>query len=257
MPVGIGGEIGWWCPSLDSAGNGTTTLTDLVATTGNGTLTGMDAATDWVSDTGSGGVRALDFVAATQQYVQIAKPTMSGGKFSLALWGKATLDVASRVSAIWTDSFAGGTSGFSLFNAGSRIRGVKGSPVATVSDTSAVTLNVWYHWCYTFDGTMMRIYRNGSLTASTTSSGLTYPTSMGFSIGSAIPSTPLYINDAVYRWNGLLDDIRLFNTNIDAANTDSVAALASMRGYQPSTGKKRPRINGSLINSGLCRSNAS
>ena len=33
-----------WIPSLDTAGNGTTTLTDLVGSN-NGTLTNMDAAT--------------------------------------------------------------------------------------------------------------------------------------------------------------------------------------------------------------------
>jgi hypothetical protein len=52
--------IAAWVPSRDDAGNGTTTLTDLVGTN-NGTLTNMDPATDWLVDTGSGGVRALDF----------------------------------------------------------------------------------------------------------------------------------------------------------------------------------------------------
>ena len=187
-PVPIGTEIGWWCPSLDSDGNGTTTLTDLVATTGNGTLTGMDASTDWVADTGSGGVRALDFVAATQQYVHIAKPTMSGGKFSLSLWGKPTLDISARVSAIWTQDFSGATSGFSFFCSGSRMRGLKGSPVAAATDSAtAISLNTWYHWCLTFNGSTLRLYRNGTLAASTLSSGLTYPSSGGFAIGSAIP----------------------------------------------------------------------
>jgi hypothetical protein len=40
-----------WIPSLDTAGNGTTTLTDLVGTI-DGVLTDMDPATDWVADAG-------------------------------------------------------------------------------------------------------------------------------------------------------------------------------------------------------------
>ena len=45
------GLQGWWCPSLDDAGNGTTTLTDLSGNGNHGTLTNMDPATDWVADT--------------------------------------------------------------------------------------------------------------------------------------------------------------------------------------------------------------
>ena len=52
LPVGLGDEVGWWCPSLDDTGNGTVTLNDLSGSGDDGTLTNMDAATDWVSDTG-------------------------------------------------------------------------------------------------------------------------------------------------------------------------------------------------------------
>jgi len=50
-----------WIPSLDSAGNGTNTVTNLIGGGLDGTLVNMDAATDWVNDTGASGVRALDF----------------------------------------------------------------------------------------------------------------------------------------------------------------------------------------------------
>ncbi len=50
-----------WIPSLDTAGNGTTTLNDLIGSR-DGTLTNMATpASNWVADTGAGGVRRLDF----------------------------------------------------------------------------------------------------------------------------------------------------------------------------------------------------
>ena len=76
---------GWWCPSLDTAGNGTLTLTDLSGNGNHGTLTNMDAATDWVADTDSGGVRALDFNRALSQYVDCGQVIFSG-EFTLSAW---------------------------------------------------------------------------------------------------------------------------------------------------------------------------
>ena len=80
------GLQGWWCPSLDTSGNGTTTLTDLSGNGNNGTLTNMDAATDWVADTDSGGVRALDF-DGIDDYVAIPELS-SSGDFSISFWVK-------------------------------------------------------------------------------------------------------------------------------------------------------------------------
>jgi len=58
---GIGGESAWWCPSLDDAGNGTSTLNDISGNGFDATLTDMDPSTDWPLDTDFGGVRAIDF----------------------------------------------------------------------------------------------------------------------------------------------------------------------------------------------------
>ena len=77
---------GWWCPSLDTAGNGTTTLTDLSGNGNNGTLTNMDAATDWVADTDNGGVRALDF-DGVNDYVALPEQTFASD-FAISLWVK-------------------------------------------------------------------------------------------------------------------------------------------------------------------------
>ena len=74
-----------WCPSRDTLGNGTTTLTDLVGSS-NGTLTNMDPATDWVSDTDAGGIRALDF-DGSDDFVSLGNTTsLTSTAFSVSFW---------------------------------------------------------------------------------------------------------------------------------------------------------------------------
>jgi len=82
---------GWWCPSLDTSGNGTTTLTDLSGNGNNGTLTNMDAATDWVADTDNGGVRALA-LSGTSQYVDLGVTPGDFGTtdFAVMCWYKGS-----------------------------------------------------------------------------------------------------------------------------------------------------------------------
>ncbi len=56
MPIGIGGEQIWLCPSLDTVGQGTTTLTDL---SGNGRHTVMQnkSGSDWQVQNGKQSIR--------------------------------------------------------------------------------------------------------------------------------------------------------------------------------------------------------
>ncbi len=77
-----------WIPSLDDAGNETTTLNDLIGSR-DGTLTNMDEETDWVSDTGAGGVRALDF-DATNDFATLGSGVVlpSSGGLAISWWEK-------------------------------------------------------------------------------------------------------------------------------------------------------------------------
>jgi len=99
MPRGIGGELLWWCPSLDDSGNGTTTLNDLSASANNGTLTNMvtsGAGNDWVADTASGGVRALDFDGVNDVVIGASQSVGNFGTsdFTVALWARPTANSA-------------------------------------------------------------------------------------------------------------------------------------------------------------------
>ena len=72
------------CPSQDTTGDGTTTLTDF-ANVSNGTLTNMDAATDWVT---SDSKRALDFDGTNDHVINAYCPIAGATKLSLSCWLK-------------------------------------------------------------------------------------------------------------------------------------------------------------------------
>jgi hypothetical protein len=70
------GSIAALCPSKDTSGDGTTTLTDFTEVS-DGTLTNMDAASDWVTDDGK---RALDFDGSNDYVITGATP-VGGAKY--------------------------------------------------------------------------------------------------------------------------------------------------------------------------------
>ena len=114
-----------WIPSLDTAGNGTTTLTDLVGSN-NGTLTNMDAATDsltgaavaqatvYASDPANSPVMAADRSTYTPQHLITSTParvewvvnrsldfTASSGAAGMAIW------INGELLVFWVDCTSG------------------------------------------------------------------------------------------------------------------------------------------------------
>jgi len=216
MPTGIGGEVAWWCPSLDNSGNGTATLYDL-AGSNNGTLTNMDPATDWVADTDSGGVRRLDFdrsdrvvlgsVAASVWTFSVWTRVTSFGAAFRRIFGQTSFRIDIAISEFGLLSCYDGTS-WKTFG-------------------SAVTLNTWQHHIVTYDGTSLRAYRNGTQIGSTTTGGrsMTGVSRIGdYVSGAAAGDGNQFI--------GGLDDIRIFSRVV---SSDERTLLASQRGYQPAS----------------------
>ncbi len=86
---GIGDELAWWCPSLDSSGNGTGTVNDLAGNGNDATLLNMSPeASRWVADTTSGGVRAIDFDGGMQHASAEDSGLLLSGKSAatISLW---------------------------------------------------------------------------------------------------------------------------------------------------------------------------
>lgn len=222
-----------WCPSLDTAGNGTTTLTDLSGNGYNGTLTNMDAATDWPADTGAGGVRALDFDGSNDYVTCGDISTIKGiAGLSISLWvktdrvnafkyaiGKAT--TANNRLGVYLNS---GAVGFTLET---------GSTVYGQTDLQ-VNNNDWSHAIFVFDGAetgnalRCKIYID-SVLATISFTG---------SVGSLTPSTtdPFLIGARTISSNNIsarIDDVRIFNIVLTADQRSYLYASGLGRGVQP------------------------
>lgn len=202
-----------WCPSKDTAGNGTTTLTDLVGSQ-PGTLTGFaltGSTSNWVADTGAGGVRALDF-DGTNDYVVTPSSVITSTTFSLSLWVKPTenrrqffidqyetsippkgIVVESGLTAWKPRGLAAGSDGFDC------------------TASADITLNAWTHIVFTSNGSRADLYVNGSLAASD-SAGSSLASTTRFNLGRFRAGNGIF-------FKGRMDDVRAFNA-IQLDSTD-------------------------------------
>ena len=79
-------------------------------------------------------------------------------------------------------------------------------------------VNTWHHFAYTYDGTTHRCYLNGNFMSSST---LAQPTS-----GSPVAPTGADVGcrATVEEYNGKLDDVRIYNITLTAADVANLAA---------------------------------
>lgn len=209
-----------WIPSLDTAGNGTTTLTDLVGSN-NGTLTNMDAATDWVADTDSGGVRALDF-DGTDDYVNTGfTPSTAIGtlnSWAISIWIKQTS--AKNNARIIANSV---TTRWYLSTSTTVVFWGWGSTFST-STNLTLSFGNWQHVVVTYNSTTGNIlcFLAGSLVATNVYSGdgafASNTTQIGNILESPIP------------FNGSIDDVRVFSTALDADDASYLYNSGNGRG---------------------------
>lgn len=221
--------IAAWIPSRDTAGNGTTTLTDLVGSN-NGTLTNMDASTDWVADTQAGGVRALDFDGSNDR---VDCGTIAGqafnntAAFSVSCWffARSTSGESGLVTRInssdqgWALNISSGNVRFPMYNNGPQY---------------AISINTWYHVVGVSNGGTRSLYVNGALRASST----------GGNIVASSVATVLgryYGNFAGFVLNGRLDDVRIFQVVLDLSDVEYLYNSGSGRGRIALTAESRRR----------------
>ncbi len=190
-----------WIPSLDTAGNGTTTLTDLVGTS-HGTLTNMDPATDWATDTGSGGVRALDF-DGVNDYVLL--PNLAAAtNWTISAWIYVTslaqypAPVLIKFGTVPANGIVANTTTtwMTLRNDGApALRGV------------ARTQNVWTHLIATWNGTITSIFKDTVQGSSGAGGG-----------GYGIADSRIGDGYSTDKFKGRIDDIRVFNSVLDSSD---------------------------------------
>ncbi|NCA82824.1 MAG: hypothetical protein EOM72_08780, partial [Opitutae bacterium] len=202
---------GWW--RLDD-GSGTNALNS--ATNGyHGELRGFAGTTNsgWVTNGMLGGAVCFDGV---DDWIRIAQsPAMlTGGAFTISAWawldGGCMSDWPEVVSDVRVvgGSYRGYALGFNSF-----------CEFGMVDDTlrtdSLPLTNQWVQVALEFDGTQMRLYRNGQL-VDETAAVFTASGNADFSIGDGQDS------GFTEEWKGLIDDVRIYRA---AIGTNGLAAM--------------------------------
>lgn len=235
--------IAAWIPSLDTAGNGTTTLTDLVGST-NGTLTNFaltGSTSNWVADTTAGGVRCLDS-DGTNDRVALGNPsslnlTTVGGVSAWFLSENINHAIIIQKCDYNTDR-----NGWSLVSR-STVRLLLANTSTTQSLTAAYSQNTWTHVIGTWDASNMYLYVNGSLAAS--AARTVTPTPSGSS------ATICGETDwgGAYR-NGRVDDMRVFSVLLDSTDAAYLWNSGAGRGrvsVSPDARRRRQSVFGGVL----------
>lgn len=233
-----------WIPSLDTAGNGTTTLNDLIGSR-DGTLTNMDAGTDWVSDTGAGGVRALDF-DDTNDFATLGSGIVlpSSGGLAISWWEKVATTTGNFRSRF---RFYTGSQGWALFRSNMASYGTiswgRDSVDANLRSTAATSLA-------SASGTWINFVLVGTAGANsvTPSDWTLYEngTSKAIDAGNALSGFTANVNqigyDSLLAGAGCrLDDIRVFTQSLDSSDVSYLYNSGTGRGRVAVSGESRRR----------------
>jgi len=227
-----------WIPSLDTAGNGTTTLSDLVSNR-PGTLTNMDAATDWVSDTDAGGVRALDFDGSNDSVATPGNLTI-GNAVSLSFWIKTPAAVTTTKIVFELTPNYNGVAGFIVtLEAGSAMAfghsGFSGTNVYSVGNITFPGHGSWQHIVFNFERKSAGIgdlsaFVNGAA-VSVTSAFVAGVVSGNYAIARLFMMSR---NTNAFHTAGRLDDVRMFSAPSVLADAQYLYAGGFGRGITKS-----------------------
>jgi hypothetical protein len=218
MATGLGNETLWLCPTLDQ----TNPYDDLSTEGNNGTKVGNVSV---VADTASGGSHAFSFPGDMMygDYIDFSSCGItSGSSHTVAMWA---YQQQFSNAVLW---YAGQTNGL-------RFSTIMGEPYSDwyVGQTSNylqagyVDDSVWQHVCYTYDGSDVYLYVDGSYEADQSDSPVSY--------------SEQQVNLGRYGLDGKIDDFRCFDRVL---TTTEIGLLASERGYEPAaTGVHNPFAN--------------
>jgi hypothetical protein len=217
-----------WIPSLDTAGNGTTTLTDLTGNGYDGTLTNMDAATDWVADSDAGGVTALEFDGSNDVvFVPGLEPVFAGAtNVTISFWVKRT--GANNVVVGFGNHQSSG-SRFDLLWSGGRVF-LQAEKNSTSFPNFVFSSSDWTHFVYSFDGSKTGLDR-----ISAYANGVKYSLTQGGALTADSLDSATRLNtfgiggvDNGRHTTGRHDDTRIFLISLN--DSDASALYAAGRG---------------------------
>jgi len=204
-----------YVPSRDTAGNGTSAVTDFVAGA-NVTLFNMEAG-DWVSDTDAGGVRALSF-NGVNEYGDASLSVAASPNKLLSCWFRSTSMAALQFLAVADNSML-------LRLQGGKLVGYC-FPFVFLNGTTNYVTNTWYHAALLSTSTTLSLYLDGVLEVSSGRSG-NVNASTGFRLARESSSTTTNL------LTGRLDDVRLYSgESYSIADVASLYAAGAGRGIQ-------------------------
>jgi gliding motility-associated-like protein len=185
-----------------------------------GTLSSVTNTVDRFNNSNS----ALAFSGSSLSYIelpnhQLLKPTNA---LSISMWVK-TNSASEQIMAFTRNTATVNFGAYTLMmsNAGSNyvFRGYKetgNGNTNLVSSTTTVAVNTWYHVVYTVDNTSLKIYVNGTLEATTTSTlSFSYNSSESVYLGGTNESFNL-------PFNGSLDNVRFYTRVISATEVSQL-----------------------------------
>lgn len=210
-----------WCASNDTTGNGTATHYD----SRGGSDASLLGSAAWETDTDSGGVRAIDLDATSGTYLNCGTlPSSSRAVLSAGGWVKPRAHTSQHAIIQNLDS-GSGLQGFFLGQGTSGQGNVwrayldTGGTSVNVVSPSTITLNVWQHVLFTYDGATVRLYVNGSEVETGAFTGA-IPDSAAAHIGHY---------SGIYS-DMLVDDVRVIESALTAAMVTEM--YDGLRGYE-------------------------
>ncbi|RKY10123.1 MAG: hypothetical protein DRP66_00455 [Planctomycetota bacterium] len=223
----VAGLVGWW--KLDETSG--TTANDSSGNDNHGTLKNM-SGDEWTGGVIDG---ALEFDGNNDS---VLAPSMAVPEtaFTFALWFKPDADwsFASGTERFfdWMDA-AGTSRPYWTFNMGGDgkiglgvyIDGVKYNNIKTT--TSSWSSADWHHLAVTWDGTDFKVYVNAVQEGPAVTHSGSHFANSGLCIGKR--------REGTWRFDGLLDDVRIYNRALDA---DEIAALVNILRYREFTEAK-------------------
>ncbi|MHC4330085.1 MAG: LamG domain-containing protein, partial [Planctomycetota bacterium] len=177
------------------------------------------------------GSHALVLDAAASHYVDFGNPQgLPAGTSprSLAGWGK-TYTVAGGWR--WIAAYGSAGTGLAMFigmNGTSLYGGGYGDDVL---EAGFWEVDVWHHICLTYDGSVAKLYADGVEVDSQTKN-------WNLALGRA--HLGRQVNDAVEFWDGLVDDVRIYDYVLSAAEITKLAAISKATRPDPADGDIHP-----------------
>ncbi len=180
--------------------------------TASNTLTLENTITQPASDTTS----AVSF-NGSPDYVDIGSDSsLYPSYMSISAWSNSN-NLSGQQAIIANDSVHSANTGFSMYRYNSVMYFDVGVGTGYGRTSYAYSdLNTWVHWLGTYDGTTVRLYKNGSEVSTAAISGtMSAPTTKGTEIGRH-PSFTTYV------FSGEIDDARIYDRALDTSEISEI-----------------------------------